>query len=667
MPLQFSLQESFAHGEISRKAFNVELQSYYMSAEFVRNAYIDQIGSAHRRHGTRYQIPYDDILMDAEFVYDNNTTYLLGWKDIQLVIYKKSSDNSLSLVNTIASPYTAAQLSDIQFSQFNRTLYSVHGDVAPYQLTRGADDHTWTYAAVSFQNLPSWAYESNYFSTTFTLPTNGQKAGTTGVSLTASTAVFTAAHVGGVFESIGDNNNPNGSLGLASITAFISTTEVTVTIVNSFPIPSPAASASYEGAQSYLAEPLFSATRGWPSVVSVAQSRLLLASGNESPSVFSLSKVNVPANFNDRDGADVDAGITFSLPMNEHNKIEWVVNNKTLQIFGTQSIYSNKSSILSAQSLSINQEGDSGCSNAVKPQVFNNDIYFVSQLGNAVFKNIFQAVSSTFIAESVSAQADHLIVNPVSAAVYNGDQTTGNRYLFIVNGDGTLAVLQSVADENISAWSLSGTGPDIHDPSSMNPNKGKFKRIFALDNVMYVVVERIINQETKTYLEELRFDDYTDCTIRQTYQENTTVIANLAALEAEKVKVIANGLILDDQVVTNGSITIEKASTDVKVGLPFSIQVTPVPVNIAGSRTKYLPKKIVRGWVDVYESIGVKVNGTYIPELKFGSNVLDLPPQPKTSYYEVRPLGYGQSVSIDITQTDPLPFTILGVGYELEI
>ena len=92
----------------------------------------------------------------------------------------------------IASPYTEAELRDIQYIQINDVLYLAHPNRSPRKLTRVADDN-WTIAVVSWE-WPTMLDE-NITTTTIT-----PSAVTGNITLTASASTFSASHVGAYFQ-----------------------------------------------------------------------------------------------------------------------------------------------------------------------------------------------------------------------------------------------------------------------------------------------------------------------------------------------------------------------------------------------------------------------------------------------------------------------------------
>lgn len=93
----------------------------------------------------------------------------------------------------IESPYLEADIFELQYRQINDIVYIVHPDYEPRKLSRVADDN-WTLATVAW-DWPA-VLDENSDSTTITpSATTG-----TGITLTASAALFNANHVGSYWQ-----------------------------------------------------------------------------------------------------------------------------------------------------------------------------------------------------------------------------------------------------------------------------------------------------------------------------------------------------------------------------------------------------------------------------------------------------------------------------------
>ncbi|MBB5040590.1 hypothetical protein [Prosthecobacter dejongeii] len=90
------------------------------------------------------------------------------------------------------SPYTTAQLFEVQFCQVNDVMYLVHPDVPPQKLSRLADD-AWTLLPVDY----TWPvfYDENVTETKLSVDATSGKDKT----LTATTDTFVPGHVGSPF------------------------------------------------------------------------------------------------------------------------------------------------------------------------------------------------------------------------------------------------------------------------------------------------------------------------------------------------------------------------------------------------------------------------------------------------------------------------------------
>lgn len=134
-----------------------------------------------------------------------------------------SSGGVVNRIYEITSPYTTAQLDNIQYVQSGSTMYLVHPDVSPRQLVRTSDT-SWTLSEIEF--LPPPTYESGFEPSATCTP-----AATTGVGVnfTASSGVFLDGDVGRQIINLS-----SGETGRASITSITSATVAVCDIIEDF-------------------------------------------------------------------------------------------------------------------------------------------------------------------------------------------------------------------------------------------------------------------------------------------------------------------------------------------------------------------------------------------------------------------------------------------------
>jgi len=199
---------------------------------------------------------------------------------------------------------------------------------------------------------------------------------------------------------------------------------------------------------------------------------------------------------------------------------------------------------------------------------------------------------------------------------------------------------------------------------------------------VYVIVKRTINGSTRRYVEFLNVFDFdeTDNTSFNFLDSSlsysgaaVTTISGLDHLEGQTVSILANGASHPDKTVSSGSITLDRSSTNVKVGLAYTSLLQTMRLN-AGSQngtSQGKTKRIYDITVRMFETIGVEVgpdlsNMERIP-FRSSANLMDEGIPPFTGDKEVEFRGnYETDGFIFVRQTQPLPFTILSLYPRLQ-
>jgi hypothetical protein len=134
---------------------------------------------------------------------------------------------------------------------------------------------------------------------------------------------------------------------------------------------------------------------------------------------------------------------------------------------------------------------------------------------------------------------------------------------------------------------------------------------------------------------------------------------------------VADGYLFPQQVVFGGQVTLSQAVSEATVGLQFVSKLIPLPVTLPQTfGMLYRPKHIRQLYLQVYNTLGITVQGITVPELSVGNNIIfgQIPP-PQTGVFEV-PLmeGWnGFNFDIVIEQSLPLPMTLLAISYRMEV
>lgn len=652
------IQNDFTHGEIDPQALTrFDLDLYNRGALQLRNVVVQPLGGVKRRFGLKFIdiiTATEDQYKLSEFDFDATTNYLMVWVDDEALVYKDDI-----LVHTIPTTgYSGTEVSGLQFTQSFNIQAIAEPTTAPFQLTRGAGDTNWTLAAISLKNQPAHDFEKNYNAINFgiNLPGVGVKAAST---ITASAAIFTADNVDAYFIGGGASSDVNN--GFARIAVLTDTTHVTCSVISAFNSAYSAAG-SMSGTDVLLTEVAWSATHGFPRTVVYFQGRLVWAGTADLPETFFASVSNDYTDYNIGVGDDSDA-IQVTLSGASINRIKYLVAAQDLQFFCDGGVYAamqRSPSVLTPANVDIKIQSNNAIAD-VEPQIIDNATIYVVEGGKRVEALRLDSSGFSYASEAISLLSSHVINAPVDSAVLQ--PTTGDQahYYFLINGDGTLAVLQLIAQENVAAWTLSLTD-------------GEFKRVQQVKDDIYFLIKRTIDGSDVTYLEKLDFTVFTDSTETFTSGSPTRTLTGFTHLIGETVDIVGDGFVLDQQVVDSaGTITLpasEIAVSTAVVGMPYSptIETLPININSQNGPTAFNKKRISRIYVKFYQSLGIEVNGIEINKSEFGNDVLDQPPALQDGLVELPIIqGWDAEQTITITQPIPTAMQILGIGFEVEL
>ncbi len=198
----------------------------------------------------------------------------------------------------------------------------------------------------------------------------------------------------------------------------------------------------------------------------------------------------------------------------------------------------------------------------------------------------------------------------------------------------------------------------------------------------WVIVKRTINGITRRFVEFINTFNFTE-TDNTTFNfldsalayagSAVTTISGLDHLEGQTVGILANGATHPDKTVSSGSITLDRSSTNVKVGLAYNsiLQTMRIDAGSQNGTSQGKTKRIYEITIRLFESIGVEVGETLdnmerIPfRTSFDPMDEGLPTFTGDKAVEFRG-NYDTDGFIFVRQTQPLPLTILSLYPELQ-
>ena len=199
---------------------------------------------------------------------------------------------------------------------------------------------------------------------------------------------------------------------------------------------------------------------------------------------------------------------------------------------------------------------------------------------------------------------------------------------------------------------------------------------------VYVIIKRTVNGSSRRYVEYLNNVDFTE-TDNTTFNyldsalaysgTAVTTLSGLDHLEGQTVHILADGATHPAKVVSSGSVSLDRSSTDVKVGLGYNsiLQTMRLDAGSQNGTSQGKTKRIYEITVRLYESVGVEVgpNLSDMERIPFrtSADVMDqgIPTFTGDKAVEFRG-NYDTDGFIFVRQTQPLPLTVLSLYPELQ-
>lgn len=632
MTLVNLLKTNFTAGEISPLLYGRgDLRAYDNGAAKLQNVFIHPTGGVYRRPGLRYIGPARGLGRLMAFEFNTEQVYLLAFSDLMLDIYEGDS-----LVVSVATPWTEAQLAQIAWTQSADTLLVTHPDVPPRRITR-TGPATWTVSEWVFAEKDGVRYAPFYrFDQTGVTLTPSAVTGT--ITITASAAVFDANHVG---------TRMRLATKQVAITGFTSPTQVSADVLQDL--------VGLEPTEDWD-EPAFSPRRGWPVTVAFHQDRLVIGGSRDLPNRLWFSKSGDLFNFDQGEGLD-DEAIEFPILSDQVNAIRALFSGRHLQVFTSGAEWMVTGDPLGPTTVQLRRQTRIGSliNRTIPPKDVDGATMFVGRTGHELREFLFSDIEQAYQAGDLALLVAHFFRNPLMQ-----DFDPAHRLLHLVLADGTLATLTIYRNEQVTAWTRQIT-------------EGSFRDLAVVGDTTYVLVQRAHGLFIEAFDDAFGVDSGVHTQVFVPEDSAT----GLDHLEGQTVAIVADGTLRQPQVVQGGEVAVGAAAYQAAVGLPFQhiIEALPVAGSVAGGSAQGRSYRVVEATFRLHETGALVCDlGAGLTPVPFrqvgGTTSFDSPAPNFSGDKHIRALGWRRS-GIDapwrIDQDVPLPCTVLSVTTEIKV
>lgn len=718
MPRLTLNQTNFTAGEVSpRMLGRVDIARYQNGAEIIQNAWPVIHGGCVRRDGTLLCSPAkypDKNCRLIPYVFNSSQAYVIEFGDLYVRIH--FSDGTYSSIELV-SPYAHTVLDRLDYVQGADTMFIFCNTVPVYRLRRITNTE-WSLAPAPFVTKP-FDEKGIDFPTSITIDNPAVGVGRT---ITSAVGAYLPADIGREIWSGG---------GVAKVTNGISTTVVTVEVTNAFSattrpswslkgspqttntlsaatpvgasvsmtlgaagwrpgdvgkfvkingglleivtyssptvvtgiIRSAPTSAVASPANAWsLESSVWNDIDGYPAAGTLYEQRLALGGSTNFPQTIWESRTGEYLNF--ELGTKDDDAISYNLSSDQINPILHIgqINALIPLTYGGEfTVSGGVEKAITPTNIRAKNPSVYGC-NRVRPVRIGNELYFIQRAGRKLRAMAYKYDSDTFGSPDMSVLSEHATKSGIVDMAY---QQEPESILFMVRADGVMATMTVDRDQDVIGWARQITDGAFESAASIPTETG---------DQVWVVVRRNVDGQNVRYIERFTADVRVDSGVNATSGVPATVWGGLSHLEGKTVDIVADGVVMEQQVVADGQITIPRPALTTSIGLNFKTLIKTLTPEAAGSTGSAQGNSMRIGELTLrfLDTIGCKVKGKGITQTisfrNLGEGVLDQPPGTFVGVKRLENLGWERGeASLEIMQDQPLPFHLLNVIKKITI
>ena len=646
-------QDVFSVGQVDDINFEETSSKLYLKAlKSALNIFINDTGKAAKRTGLRNINILSDLAIGAKltdnsrvfkFLAQDNEYYIVFATNLALDFYKVSTN---SFVAPVVTPYTDAQLAALDFTNSENELILVHPLHIPARVTEAAG--VFSYIAFNFAVQPAFDFNDVVYNGATATMTNGTTAEFTLTFSGAPVTTFTAEWEGGIVIGNGiDNSDPIGYGVIKTATALVLICKKKISMQDGV----------FLGQDFSVRKPVFTPALGFPQSVIFFQNRIWFANTKSLKNTVFGSQINKFDNFDVGVGRDTDA-IIYTLGDSDAGQIIFLNAGKQIEIYteNIEYVAPQPSGIaLTPSSFYITRQSSYGVSSVSKPVTYENDSYYIGRGGKNVFKFEFQGLGEAYASENISIASSNLIKTPSKRAILQSSSINQENFIFYLNSDDTITVYQFSDVAGINAFMPLVIG-----------NQGNIEviDIVTVNNLFYLLIKLTLT--SKFILARFDTDFYHDLYVAKTLPANG-VITGLDEYNGYTVSTVFEGQDFGNNLVAGGTITVSNPDMQTgpcTIGITYDVEITPLSLFIGGDTSDAL-KKSTYEYVDFFKSLNFNINGKLVPFQTFAEIQAGLPLTPKSGRARVGTAqGWKLGQNVVITQSSPLPLTILAISYQ---
>lgn len=618
-----------------------------------------------------------------EFSYDSDTHYLMVFTDKNCRVFRKGVTPH---VIDLWTDYASADVAEIRTVQAEAVMLAFQEDHAPIRITNFNSDTIWRVDEAPFTVIPQYDFNDSDSPTpvadiqvltfagfvigdTFQLDVEGvlSKNITWAGDLTADAQSSTAFNIRKNLQDM-----PNfGETGISVARTALGEYTVTINgesaddyeLISGFATEGTAAKGitvvkTQNG--SPRSEDVWSATRGYPRSACFYDGRLVLGGTTQKPQSVFLSKAGSFYDFDIGEG-DPDEAIFITITSRKFNRIFDVYPGRDLQIFTSDQEFVIDTKPITPEDVVVKPQTSHGASNLEVKEI-DGATFFIDRFGKKLFNYLYSFNEDAYNTQSPSVLSPESISSPVDIDILRGTASSDANWIFIVNSNGGVSVLNTLREQDINGFThFTKTG-----------ESATFTNVVVVDDQVYFISNQTVNGVNGNYL--LRWDDeyLTDNSIKIAHGGGATLSA-ATHLAGQTVTVFGDGNYIGELTVdANGDITLPLYNQDYttyEVGYLFNpyMKFLPVATSVGSGNNFFRIKKVVKSNIRVHQNTLLQLDDNIIEPRTFNDTALSgLDAYTGILEDSFDNIGWGRDDSPEITLPQGGRGIVLAVDMEVE-
>jgi hypothetical protein len=412
-----------------------------------------------------------------------------------------------------------------------------------------------------------------------------------------------------------------------------------------------------------------------PSVVNYYQQRLVFANTPVQRQTVFTTQVGNYNSLRASSPSRADDAITFTVAGKQVNEIRHIIELDSMVLLtagAEQRVTEGQDQVLTPSTFGLRKQSQNGAS-WVTPVIINDSIVYVQEKGTRLRDMNYDVGVDKFAGNDLSIMAEHLFEDYTISEMAYTDEPYG--ILWAVRSDGVLLGLTYQREHQVWAWHQHVTDGVVESVATISED-GR--------DALYLIVRRTINGNTKRYIE--RMEKRVTTAPEDTFCVDSglsysgaavTTISGLSHLEGEEVAVVADGNVVSGLTVTAGAIELPVAAAKVVVGLPFTVAIETLDIDIADLKQTLKHKEISVSKVTIEFE---KSRGGWVGPLKDSGApfMVEMKPRFVDYGYDAIPLRtikdevfvqseWNQGGGLRIEQRIPMPMAILSIIPDVDV